>query len=355
MILRKSPYIKFINFKNGKYYYGNLLTHKFISLTSNQNDVIQSLDTYGYDMMDIKKQHAAGDIDYLMEHKFLVDENVLWKLNYITKIEIETSTYCNYKCEFCPVRYNKRARKNIDINLFHEILRQAKDYKYIKYVTLHAYNEPTVDKRFYDYADAIQRFNLKLELYTNGSGITKDMIEYLSKYISLHSVIINFPSIDQSTYEQMTGSATYEKVVSAIDTMMEAGIKLRLSVQGYDQDMQDIEFEMIHRRWPNIITVPHISFDRTGTLINQYAQNVMVHDQYLQGCRFVLEMVNVSVDGDMYLCCNDYRQSLKYGNLKNSDIKSILENEIASETRKKIWGGSSAEEDFICRKCILIK
>ena len=87
--------------------------------------------------------------DKLIRSFLLLNYDTVWNQNHASHIEIETSTVCNWKCEYCPVKYNSRKKQYIDMRIFDRIIDRAIEYQHIKYITLHAYNEPTIDPNFF--------------------------------------------------------------------------------------------------------------------------------------------------------------------------------------------------------------
>jgi len=86
--------------------------------------------------------------DSLFEQGWLVSSNIVpSERYYLQYAELETSTYCNQACNFCPVSLSPRSYHTMPLALFESILQQLAEYRQtLRIVMLFRYNEPTVEK-----------------------------------------------------------------------------------------------------------------------------------------------------------------------------------------------------------------
>lgn len=289
-----------------------------------------------------------------LQKKILLEQDSIWKENCATLVEIETSTVCNWKCQFCPNTFFKRKKRFQSLELFHDIIKKSADYGYIRYVSLHGYNEPTIDPLFLQRVDIIRKYKLKLVLFTNGTGVTKDILNSLANSGVLRSIYFNLPSVNPAIFIQRTGYKNPELIINHIQYAIDIGLKVIISVQGTKEE-QLSELPLIEKKFPSagITAIP--SFDRAGVLKNYYNQDIHLNKRYLNGCGFVLTNVHIGIDGEMYLCLEDFFKKNVYANITDGSLSQILQCNKLQELKKKIWGDIYAEPDFICRKCIVMK
>lgn len=114
----------------------------------------------------------------------------------VGRIEIETHSYCNRRCGYCPnvtgdrLTPNQRMRED----RFDKIVRDLRDIDYDGILVLNSYNEPLYDRQIVDrirtFSEAIPKASI--EVYTNGDYLTPDYIEELAAaglrkmHISIH-------------------------------------------------------------------------------------------------------------------------------------------------------------------------
>ena len=116
-----------------------------------------------------------GDIDKAIQ---IFKENV-------DNVNLETSSYCNRKCDYCPVsKYGRNSKLFINNKLFKNIITSLKKINYSGSFSLNLYNEPLADKNFGLYIKYIRK-NLPLSVIqtnSNGDFINIDALSKLEKY-----------------------------------------------------------------------------------------------------------------------------------------------------------------------------
>lgn len=332
----------------------NFLLNKYQTINKKDLEILYYCKDKPQELQLLLNKFDSNNVFALVHKKQLLNYTEQWTFNYIKRVEIETSTVCNWKCEYCPVKYNRRKPKFIDKNLFCDILDKCVEYKHVKLITLHSYNEPTIDPNFTFYFDEIQKRKLHWLLYTNGSFIDEDLMRLLKKNQYLKEITINIPSMNKDLFSRMTGADTYNETLNAIRLSLKYQLKTSVSIQG-NKKSQALEANNIKNKFPQVNVITYGTEDRAGSLKNEYQQNVEINDDRLSGCFMNTERACLSVEGDLILCCNDFYQKKTYGNIQNYDtIEGLLQNNQCVDLRKIIWGEKSAPSDFICRNCIIM-
>lgn len=283
-------------------------------------------------------------VQYLIDNKFLLRSDQKWSVYQPYNLEIETSTVCNWACEYCPARNNPRIKQFISLPLFNYIIDEAKAYGKFLTIALHSYNEPTIDPNFIYYVEAIAKSNMKLVLYTNGSGLTDEILKYLLFHKNvLQNIVFNFPSDNENDFNRITRSNDFSSAVKAIRFLIRNGIRPILSVIAQDNRV----VQQLQYQFPEASIFAAPSFNRAGCL---YEVKRINFDK-LKGCSILLQTVNISIDGDIYLCCNDFKHESKYGSIKKNSFSEVFNGADFQSKIKKIFGAEKAEPEFICRYC----
>jgi len=270
-------------------------------------------------------------------------------------IEVECSTHCNWRCVYCPVSQDPKPPRSMDIELFKHILKKAVAHQSIEIVSINAYCEPSIDKGFEERLHAIANTPLRLNLYTNGTGITLDHIKLLQQTRILHAIIFNFPSLDKARHAALTQSHFYDKSREAIDLCLKYQLTVGLSVQGTTEEIQEnfpgifawygdkLQFEPQH----NIMALRGLSSDRCGVLKNDRYYLGVHLNRPLIPCPVPESWVYLNVDGDLFLCCEDYYQTTKYANIRDGSIEELMQRRVALLPE-------NCKEDSICHRCSLM-
>lgn len=113
-----------------------------------------------------------GDVDKSIE---------IFKKN-VDNVNLETSSYCNRKCNYCPVStYGRNFKSFINKRLFENIILSLKKINYRRSFTLSLFNEPLADKNFGVYLKFIRENLPSCIIQTNSNGDYIKQIHDLSK------------------------------------------------------------------------------------------------------------------------------------------------------------------------------
>jgi radical SAM family protein/iron-sulfur cluster protein len=297
-------------------------------------------------------------IESLVTANLLIDPCKLWEWHSITRVEIEIGTYCNWSCEFCPNRRNPKLTKTMSMDLFTTIVEKAERLPSVTSVTLHSYNEPTLDKDFEVRIDILAKTRLKLDLYTNGTGLTENKLQHLTTSGVVNTIVFNFPALNEERFKAITGSNTYRQTIRSIERSIELGLDVRFAIlsTGDSESIERIKALRQHfgQRLKHKVD-GWGAVDRAGFLTNtKYAQNIHITEGFLYGCHYPLWQLNISVDGNCFICCQDFEQKEVFGNILDGEIDEIINSERAQNLRKEIFGGRTASPNLICRRCALM-
>ena len=296
------------------------------------------------------ERYSADTVDEAIDKKFICASDDVYRLYKISNLEIETTTVCNNKCDYCPVKFEPYQEKKImDLELFKHILKQANQAD-IHNITFNFFNEPTLDPYFSERLKELASYNsLHLTLHTNGSNFSDKIINLLIKYKEkLLMVRINIPSLDPATYEKMTGNQLSQRLFKGIESLHRAGIQVELVLNGTRGEINR-NLPLFYKRYSADMISAAPSHDRAGILKNKYNQNINIVGK-LSGCDRVLNTINVLINGDVLSCCNDYYKKYVFGNVLQKSLDEIMTGEQAQSFRQKVFGAHSSE-DFLCRHC----
>lgn len=249
-------------------------------------------------------------------------------------IEIETSTYCNRRCSFCPNSIYDRGTKQrlIDKELFRKIAAELGSAGYQGAVALHNYNEPLFDPFLYEHlktlADNIP--DSKRMILTNGDILTR---EKLTELDSLGTNLIRI--------------ALYSYVQSPIETIIAHARNLGLDTQPVVND-DGIVSKLKFNNMEVSYLVPNMGlFTNRGGLLEK---NVLSEPCYLP-----LISSAIDVDGNMKICCEIYpvdELHKRHGILGNLKDKSFFDLWFSTEYNQlRVDLLKNDKKNKICRKC----
>ena len=269
----------------------------------------------------------------------------------LTTAQIEVTAHCNWGCRFCPVSQDRKPSATMPMALFEEIIDKIVPFDTIRYVTFHFYNEPTLDRFFDERIAVLERHALPLALFTNASHLTEHKIEVLRQAGVLFRLVVNLPALSEGDFQALTQSRTHARSVGHINAAIDAGLPVEIVVNGTGESLDHRLAELRERYLPHDVPVnASLISDRAGTLGGGYDQAVQV-DGPLRGCGWPVNHAHFSVSGDMFICCNDYYQREKFGNVRSGSVHEIMTSSAAVLTRRRVFGIVDAPADYLCRRC----
>lgn len=200
----------------------------------------------------------------------------------------------------------------MDDQLYEKIIDEASRLPNI--MTFHPMlnGEPFLDKKIMDRV-RLARTKLpkaEIEIYTNGSLLTQDIIEQLAQISGLRlSVSLN--GLKPETREKMMGLNDYWEVVRSMKAMESLGIKYRTTMVAY----------------PEINRAEVEGFVESGGTAIQYQSWAGVQYPYDRrrwtSCPRVINQMTVLFTGVVCLCCFDPFGEVTFGNLNTETIEEI--------------------------------
>lgn len=275
-----------------------------------------------------------------------------------TAIEIQTTSHCNAQCIGCP---HKTVSKNLTMGimedeLFMKILREIGDKKIL--IIPYLNGEPFLDPNFFERLDLIKKCcpNVKIEISTNVSMLNEERIEKLSNY-KINDLRLSVFGMKKSTHNKMMPGLKWEIVEKNIANVLN-NKKLRKNVNKIGLIMlkfpgikkEEFEYASDFCKKNKIEFNLWGFLDRAGN-VDKYSNSV--HNNKITGCSQdrPLKRLHVDFEGNVIICCQDWKRENKLGNINSLSIQEIWDSEKFKKIREGIYGDNNPPE--ICKKCIL--
>ena len=271
-------------------------------------------------------------------------------------IQIETTTTCNQRCNFCPVSVAKRPKQTMSLAVVDKIISSLRAYN-IEKVFVNGFNEPTYDKQLVEKVRRLHDAGFSVDLNTNGSGLTPKLTKDLLQN-GVVSFTINISTLDATEYLETRGNLDIKRVIPHIEYLLEQKLSQKfdviLLILGHLDKQHGINIQSIAKQFAGssaqILICPIADFAAGATQI----LSKDVYHKTLRGC--VSERQNqwlhFTPDGSAILCCQDYFEQYKIGNIAEETVTDIHQGEQINQLRRWISGEEVAPEDFICRSCV---
>lgn len=264
------------------------------------------------------------------------------------KIYIEITNNCNLKCSFCSEV--KRKRRFMTTEEFENILKKIKDYT--DYIYLHIKGEPLLHPNIIEFLRLADKYNLKVNLTTNGTLFSK-VAKELSECKSLHK--INFSLHSENNIDNYC-----EEIFKNVELLKDKIIIYRLwTLKNNQLDSKSQEIVNKIRKYYNL---PQETVDKIYTANNIKIKSTIYVDKDNEFswpevtthksngyCYALKTQIGILVDGTVVPCCLDSNGVVNLGNIFNENLEEIINSEKYISLKKSFQDRKPCEK--LCQSC----
>lgn len=233
---------------------------------------------------------------------------------FINSVNIETTTFCNRKCDYCPNKDYETPKDLMDEKIFKRIISELKRIKYEGVIAYHFFNEPLFDKRIYDFVKYTKNEvpNAIQLLVTNGDYLDLEKAELLQKN-GIDKFLITVHDKDpQKNLERLNPVKSILKEKAVIQS-------------SYDLVMNN----------------------RGGTVDVSKYEKIENNKRCLQ-----TQVIVFTKDGDAVICCNNFGREPLVGNIMEKSITEIWNGKEYKNIRKSLIKNKPILK--VCKDCLRI-
>ncbi len=259
----------------------------------------------------LKNTKIDSDIDYL--NSFYLENG---KYPMFTQVLFETRTDCNRKCPFCPQAHYVRPFMSMDWRVFTKVVDELAEIEFSGRLALFMTNEPLIEPRLLEmirYARG-KSPRMFIDITTNGINLNSDYLGELF-HSGLDNININDYRNDRGSFPEKI-SANLRKVVTDFKNNPKVNYKGR----------------------------------NTSDVLSNYAGIVNTGKRSLSTmfCNYPFRKLAISAEGNVILCCNDYKYRTSFGNVMTHRLEEIWNSEGINNYRHNLL---NEIRDGICMNC----
>lgn len=305
----------------------------------------------------------------------------------IETIQLDPNGFCNAKCWYCPVRYEKLPNHtNMSINDLYNILDKIIQSKYTidsPFIYTAHYNEILLYPYLKKFLDLLRHFKLKTIILTNGTNLIPEKYDMIGQYPDIVCGInLNTPAISEDQWIKQTGlnKTQYEKLTNNLNHIKNNRNEIDFSIgmNGFSENFLHInngtmfkmknfpefiqkytlnnEYELFKEKYPefNIYTntnlVDRNSLLEKNKIYSHTIGNLMFNKKdktEFINCQSMdrFDVLHINSFGNVFACCNDYNYDYVFGNIIEQNLDEIWE----SNLRKTVLEKARRE---MCVNCI---
>lgn len=259
-------------------------------------------------------------------------------------VEVETSSYCNRKCSYCPnVSYDKLSEAGsflMDINILSKIFSDLRAMSFSGTFSPHMYGEPLLEPRIISIIKEAYAVGARPKIYTNADYLTADLLDELVRngldtlFISKHSSSLSRGAKEALRF--LFDQVNEFKGRNVMDVCREINDQplfingLTFRIRDYYSDFREHQ-NFLHNRGGSL----DINLSKEAGPI---------------ACQYIRYPV-IDVQGNVVLCCNDYHGKHILGNVMERSLLDIWHDPSNITLRKRIYHGKLDLK--ICQECVL--
>ena len=280
--------------------------------------------SYYLDQDDNYRILEMGGVLSLEEKKYLFRK-------YVDVVNIETSSYCNRKCKYCPV--SKETSRSLNARMteemFDSIVGELKEIGFKKQIALSMYNEPLFDDRIVSHIKKI-RSNLEdtyIVLNTNGDKLTENNLKQLLSN-GLNQILITLhPNRNQEYDDEERQYALLQflkrmKLEEYYDLRsVKKNRNITIDIQG-----EDTRILITCNNWERY------GVDRGGAI------DYLSITQRTSPCNEPFRNVCIAYDGKYKPCCDAYfAKAVDYGTIYDTNILDFYFGKKMTDLRRRCF------------------
>ncbi len=221
-------------------------------------------------------------------------------------------------------------------------------------------NEPLLDKNMPEkiaYINKKRSFITKTKINTNGALLTQDMSEGLIE-AGLRHLWVSVQGYSPETFKESMG-LDLDTVLSNIDAFLEIREKKnkklpKLSITTLQTKLVEPEIEYARKYWSerDVDFKLHNLDNRSGKNAKSLDSFAMHPMRPKRDCDLFLKQAYILYNGDMILCCHDWRRTVVLGNVRDSSIRDIWRSPHFLELIRQYYAGDFSNLE-VCRTCMV--
>ena len=281
----------------------------------------------------------SEDAKYLLQYD--VPQELRKKIisEYLTVVNIETSSYCNRKCSYCPVSiHGSRPLRMMDDSLFERLIGEMEEIGFKGQFTFSLFNEPLTDEKLLDRVKYTKSKcpNSYVRMNSNGDYLTRELLDKLVD-AGVDEMLLTMHMAPNEVYTDELAKSKLEAFFKKVDVPMEITASTPNHNITCNVIYRTMRFLVVTNNWAED------GCDRGGEMEN------LSLDKRLDPCPTSYRELIVDVDGDLRPCWNAYITAPAVLNVKDTTlVDAYFSKELVDFRRDHLlWN----EKSGICEGC----
>lgn len=229
-------------------------------------------------------------------------------------VELEINSMCNRACTYCPNSFAKRPKGYMDEALFRKIIDELAEIDFDGRISYHFYGEPMLDERLPEFIEYTRKCVPRsyTEIYSNGDYLN---VENFRFYVER--------GLDKFLITQHDNEMTpaLQEIMDTITEEEKKHITIRFAKDRY-------------------------LINRSGLITSLQ----VVNEPLKEVCDWPLNIMVITMAGNVVLCCNDYFETEVIGNVQSRSLRDVWVDPQYVAFRAALSRGDRAVSK-LCKDC----
>ncbi len=260
----------------------------------------------------------------------------------IKRCYLEITNACNLRCSFCALN---KGSSFLGLNEIARILPMIREIT--PYLYLHILGEPLLHPRFEDIVGLTDELGFHVQLVTNGTLLPEH--PNLTRHSSLRKLSVSLHALQEIEAP--------EAVFRAVERLLDEDRQCIVELRFYDEKHRN---RPVRAFYDHLFETYHPIMDSSGTW--KLFDKTYLREEELfrwpdlndpvvsaRGLCRATEMIAVNSDEDVTICCLDPYAANRIGNLKEKDLREILDSEAYRNMTESLRG--NRDLSGLCARC----
>lgn len=281
-------------------------------------------------------------------------------LNFPKRVHIETTSYCNARCEMCPHAIMPRRSRHMDQALYDKIIFELSHHRNeVDTVSLHFLGEPLMDPLIFERIKQAKDAGIrKVQMNTNAQLLNEQYAENLIKS-GIDAVTFSLGALEPETQEKRRVGTSLRTIENNIDSFIKmtkktiSNKKPSIIIYTIRSFAEDSAWKPIVNKYRNLVDeIAVINENPWGTKQKNAAKEPGL-TRFRIPCPLIFSTLPINVDGKINLCCRDYADREIMGSLYESDIYDIWNGKM--EQYRLLHMKNKSERIPLCEECTIYR
>lgn len=263
---------------------------------------------------------------------------------------VEVANICNHRCSFCAYTKMTRPSQLINADLFQSIAKQGYELG-AREIGLHGGSEPLACKKLEDHVSYCHGLGYDYIYFsTNGSLADEARFKRLID-AGTDSIKISINGGDRETYKRVHGRDDFDKVARNVEFI--SGYRksidrpLYLSISFVEIPENKDSIPALKTRFAHLVDeIFHVvASNQSGQMLN-----LPVAPYLPETCQIPFNQVNITREGFLRACCNDYQNMLAIEDLSKVSLAEAWAGARFRHLRRRHLDGDL--KGTLCHNCL---